>query len=149
MDEELREQFLSLMMRCGKMNTMLSSQCGLQLTEMELLHIISGCGPSCFQEGVNLNMQRIQERLQISKPAISYTLNTLEKKAYIVREIDSHDRRRISVTITQEGMTATESSMQQHADMWGRIVEDFGEEDMMQLTSLLTRFFSVMDNICE
>ncbi len=149
MSDDLREQFISLMMRCGKMNTMLASQCSLQMTELELMHIISGYGPCCFQEGVNLNVQSIMERLQISKPAISYTLNTLEKKEYIVREIDAKDRRRISVHITQEGMSATEESMQQHTDMWDRIVESFGKEDMIQLTRLLTRFFTVMDSIGE
>ncbi len=147
MGDDLREQFVSLMMRCGKMNAMLSSQCELQMTEMEILHIISGKDPLCTKEGVSLNAQGIQERLQISKPAISYTLNTLEKKEYIVREIDPNDRRRISIHITQEGLSATEQSMQQHTDMWERIVGEFGEEEMRQLTGLLTRFFAVMDGI--
>ncbi len=148
MDDELREKFVSLMTRCGKMNTMLSSQCELQRNELEILHIISGKEAPSDGEGVNLNAQRIQERLQISKPAISYTLNTLEKKAYIVREIDPNDRRRISITITQEGITATAQSMQQHADMWSRLLDGFGEENMVQLTQLLGRLFSVIDGIC-
>ncbi len=149
MENDLREQFVSLMTRCGKMNTMLSTQCELQMNELKILHMISGKGTRCSGDGVNLNMQSIQERLQISKPAISYTLNTLEKKEYIVREIDPTDRRRISVHITQEGMSVTEVSMRQHTDMWDRILERFGEEEMIQLTGLLTRFFSVMDSICE
>ncbi len=147
MGDDLREQFVSLMTKCGKMNMMFSSQCELQMNELEILHIISGKGTRSCGEGVNLNMQSIQERLQISKPAISYTLNTLEKKAYIVREIDPNDRRRISVYITQEGQSASEQSMQQHTDMWGRILEEFGEEDMVQLTGLLTRLFDVMNSL--
>ncbi len=149
MGDDLREQFVSLMTRCGKMNTMFSSQCELQMNELEILHIISGKAARPSGEGVNLNMQSIQERLQISKPAISYTLNTLEKKEYIVREIDPTDRRRISVHITQEGITASELSMQQHTDMWDRILERFGEAEMVQLTGLLTRLFNVMDSIGE
>ncbi len=147
MGEDLREQFVTLMTRCGKMNLMLSSQCELQRNELEILHVISGKDARCRADGINLNMQSLQERLQISKPAISYTLNTLEKKEYIVREIDPNDRRRISVHITQEGVSASELSMRQHTDMWDRIVEGFGEEEMLQLTSLLTRFFSVMDSM--
>ncbi len=149
MGDDLREQFVSLMTRCGKMNMMLSSQCELQMNELAILHIISGKGTRRSGEGVNLNMQSIQDRLQISKPAISYTLNTLEKKAYIVREIDPKDRRRISVYITQEGASATEQSMRQHTDMWERIVEDFGEDEMVQLTGLLNRFFDVMDSLSD
>ncbi len=149
MEDDLREKFISLMTRCGKMNTMFTSQSELQMNELEILHIISVSGTSRSDEGVNLNMQSIQERLQISKPAISYTLNTLEKKEYIVREIDPKDRRRISVHITREGVTASEVSMQRHTDMWDRIIEGFGREEMVQLTGLLSRFFAVMDSISE
>ncbi len=149
MEDDLREKFISLMTRCGKMNTMFTSQSELQMNELEILHIISVSGTPRSDEGVNLNMQSIQERLQISKPAISYTLNTLEKKEYIVREIDPKDRRRISVHITREGATASEVSMQRHTDMWDRIIEGFGREEMVQLTGLLSRFFAVMDSISE
>ncbi len=147
MGDELREQFVTLMTRCGKMNIMLSSQCELQRNELEILHVILGEDARCRADGINLNMQSLQERLQISKPAISYTLNTLEKKEYIVREIDPNDRRRISVHITQEGVSASELSMRQHTDTWDRIMDGFGAENMLRLTSLLTRFFSVMDSM--
>ncbi len=149
MDDELREKFISLMTRCGKGNSTLASQNGLQMNEMLLLHIISEDCDGSSQEGVNLNMRNIQDRLQISRPAISYTLNTLEKKEYIVREIDPRDRRRITVHITQEGVSASEDSMQRHTDMWNRVVGEFGEEEMNQLIQLLTRFFAVIDEMFE
>ncbi len=147
MSDELREQFISLMTRCSKMNAALSSQSDLPVNELEILRIISDNCDCDSQEGINLNMESIQERLQISRPAISYTLNTLEKKDYIVREIDPKDRRRITVHITREGASVSEESMQQHTNMWDQIVEEFGEENMDELTSLLSRLFTIMDNL--
>ncbi len=149
MDDTLREQFISLMTRCRKMNATFSANCELQMNELALLHIISGKCTCCEQGGINLNMQSIQERLQISKPAVSYTLNALEKKSYIVREIDPKDRRRISIQITPEGIAASEDSMRRYAHLWNRLLEDFGEANMVRLTQLLTRLFAVMDDICD
>ncbi len=147
MSDDLRELFVSLMSKCSKMNSTLSSQSDLQVNELEILRIISDNSDCDSQEGINLNMQNIQDRLQISRPAISYTLNTLEKKEYIVREIDPKDRRRISVHITREGVSATEESMQKHTDMWEQIVEEFGEENMNELTRLLSQLFEILDNM--
>ncbi len=146
-NKDLREQFIALMTKCSKGNASISAQCDLQVNEMQLLYMISENCTCDSQEGVNLNMQNIQERLQISRPAISHTLNTLEKKEYIVREIDPKDRRRISIHITEEGESASEESMKQHTDMWNRLINEFGEENMNQLIRLLTRFFEVLDNM--
>ncbi len=149
MNDDLRRQFVSLMTKCSKLNTAFPSQSGLQINEMGILHIISDtCKGNCH-EGINLDMQSIQSQLHISRPAISYNLNTLEKKEYIVREIDPKDRRRISVHITQEGADAWQISMQQHDEMWNRIVEKFGENDMDQLTQLLSRFLEVVNDVID
>ncbi len=149
MNKELSEQFIMLMTKCSKFNTAFPSMCGLPVNEMRILHMISEAGPDSRREGTNLDMQNMQEQLQISKPAISYNLNMLEKKEYIVREIDTRDRRRISVRITEKGTSAWEDSVQQHENLWDTIVEKFGESDMNQLTQLLTRFFEVLNSILE
>ncbi|MCD7819309.1 MAG: MarR family transcriptional regulator [Lachnospiraceae bacterium] len=146
MDNNLREQFIALMTQCRKINASFSSGCEMQMNEMAILHIISGkcsCCP-CEDSGVNLDVQSIQERLQISRPAVSYILNTLEKKSYIVREIDPKDRRRIVIHITPAGNCAAELSMRQHDDAWDRLITEFGQEDMMELISLMNRLFTIM-----
>ncbi len=147
MNDNLREQFILLMTKCSKYNAASPSFCGLPVNELGILHIISESNDGDGQNGISLDMQRIQERLQISKPAISYNLNMLEKKEYIVREIDPKDRRRISVHVTQKGTDAWEDSIHQHEDMWNQLVEEFGESDMQALTQLLTRFFEVVDQM--
>ncbi len=147
MNNELREKLVLLMTKCSKFNSIFPSMCGLPVNEMGILHIISESNTDSCEMGTNVDIKRIQERLHISKPAISYNLNTLEKKEYIVREIDPKDRRRISVHVTQKGETAWKQSLQQHEDMWNEIMEKFGEADMDQLTQLLARFFDVIDSL--
>ncbi len=87
MDDRLQEQFFSSMMCFKKLEAAFSLECEMQMNEMAILRdILGGCsvsGSSC----TNLNVPKMQERLRISKPAVSYILNTLEKKNYIVREI--------------------------------------------------------------
>ncbi len=144
-NNDLREQFILLMTKCSKYSTTFPSMCELPINALGILHMISENDDS-GQDGIQLDMRSIQERLQISKPAISYNLNMLEEKDYIVREIDARDRRRISVHITPKGENAWELSMQRHEDLWNELMEDFGEADLKALTQLLARFFDVVDN---
>ena len=55
------------------------------MNEMAILYTISGkCACcACEEDGIHLDVQSIQEQLQISKPAVSYILNGLEKKSYM------------------------------------------------------------------
>lgn len=138
MDNRLREQFFSSMMCFKKLESAFSLECEMQMNEMAILKdILGGCslsGKSC----TNLNVRKMQERLRISKPAVSYILNTLEKKNYIVRGIDADDRRKISISATPEGKEAARRSMAKCDEAWENLLQKFGEDNMRQLIDLLT-----------
>lgn len=137
--DQLRSQFFAAIMRLKKMETAFSAECDVQMTELAVLQgIVGSCGDDACC-GVNLNVPEIQEKLQITKPAISYILNTLEKKRHITREIDPKDRRKISITATPEGIAAAAQSSQKCDEMWDTLIDRFGETDMRQLVALLTR----------
>ena len=107
MSSELREQFFTTIIHFRKLESALSAECEMQMNEMVILHSIAG---TCCQECpcMNLDVPKMQKKLHISKPAISYILNTLEKKNYITREIDPKDRRKVSISATPEGRAAAE-----------------------------------------
>ena len=67
---------------------------------------------------MNLDVPGMQKKLHISKPAISYILNTLEKKNYITREIDPKDRRKVSISATPEGKAAARQSQEKYDAVW-------------------------------
>lgn len=87
---------------------------------------------------MNLDVPQIQKKLNISKPAISYILNTLEKKKYITREIDPKDRRKVSISATPEGKAAAEQSKKKYDEIWHEILTRFGEDNMRQLLKLMS-----------
>lgn len=136
MDMELREQFFTIINHFRRLESALMAECEMQINEMAVLYSIAG---NCCQEcpNINLNVPKIQEKLCISKPAVSYILNALEKKNYITREIDSRDRRKVSIGVTEEGKEVAAQSMGKYEELWSEILERFGEENMRQLMELL------------
>lgn len=138
MSDELREQFLTATVHLKKLESALLSECEMQINELViLLSITKGC--ACSKRcGTNLNVPEIQEKLHISKPAVSYILNTLEKKKYITREIDPADRRKIAINATPQGKAAAEQSSLKYNEMWEELLSGFGKENMCRLIKLLT-----------
>lgn len=145
MDRELWGEFFSGIMCYKKLEAAFSSACQAQMNELLILQrIAEGCGE---HGGVNLDMPNIQETLQISRPAISYLLNSLEKKRYIIREIDARDRRKISISPTAAGRLAAEQSARRQGDLWAALLARFGEAEMRQLTALLTRLSAICEDL--
>ena len=144
MDKELMGRFFTVMSSMKKMEFSACANSEMQLNELSVLQNITGhcsCYDSC---DTNLDVQKIQNKLQISKPAVSYILNMLEKKEYISREIDPADRRKISVTATQKGQEAADQAIRNYIEMWKSLVNEFGEDDMRQLVELLTRLTELL-----
>lgn len=139
MDRILREQFFSSILRMKKMGAIFPNECEIQMSELRIMErIIDGCDCSGCPE-MNLNIAEIQGELHVSKPAISQTLNTLEKKGYILRKIDPKDRRKIALTATAEGKAAVVESAKQYDAMTDKLLTRFGEDNMRLLIELLTR----------
>lgn len=136
MSSELREQFFTSIVHFRKLESSFSSECEMQMNEMVILQSIAG---TCCRECpcMNLDVPKIQKKLNISKPAISYILNTLEKKKYIAREIDPKDRRKVSISATPEGKAAAEQSKRKFDELWNEILAGFGEDNMRQLIGLM------------
>ncbi|MCD7866749.1 MAG: MarR family transcriptional regulator [Clostridiales bacterium] len=146
MEDSLREQFFTSMAHFRKLEATLSVECQMQMNEMAILHNIAGTCRHC--SCASLDVPRMQEKLHISKPAVSYILNTLEKKNYIRRETDPRDRRKLSIRATPEGMAAAEESLRRYDQLWTELLEQFGEQNMRQLIQLLTTFNSLYDSLC-
>ncbi|MCC2253911.1 MarR family transcriptional regulator [Ruminococcus sp. CLA-AA-H200] len=144
MNSELKEQFFTSIVHFRKLESALSSECEMQMNEMVILNSIAG---TCCRECpcMNLDVPMMQKKLNISKPAISYILNTLEKKKYIVREIDPKDRRKVSISATPEGKAAAKHSMQKYDELLTALLTSFGEDNMRQLIQLI----DVLDDLYE
>lgn len=143
MDSPLTHEFFYAMSRFKKTESFFSTECDMQMNELVILQSIAGDCECMECLSANLDVPAIQEKLQITKPAVSYILNTLEKKCYISREIDPRDRRKITIAATLEGKAVVRQSLRARNDMWEKLLAQYGEENMRHLIALLTRLADV------
>jgi DNA-binding MarR family transcriptional regulator len=117
---------------------------GLSVAELSAL----GCIGHCDEEDGNADKtthHAMHETLAVSKAAVSQMLGSLEKRGYIRREIDRDNRRKIIITLTEQGETAVDDAEKKMDILMSRIITQFGEKDTRNFTRLLDRFAEVVD----
>lgn len=144
MDDELKLEFLRALARYRKLGSALPEACGFQLAEMSVMQRVA---TGYEEEGCCLNVAEIQQTLSISKSGVSQTLSVLERKGYIVRQIDKQDRRRIAVVATPQGRQELQQAIGAYDRMLEQLAEEYGEADMRALTALLARLAEAYDRV--
>lgn len=79
----------------------------------------------------NISAGVLAEMLQISSARVAKLLNTLEKKNYIIRVKDEHDKRKIVVKITDDGKNLITSMRNNVCDMLSYIIDEIGMDDIL------------------
>lgn len=87
--------------------------------------------------------------LEISPPALSRMLRTLEKKGMLVRESDRIDRRNTCVCLTGQGRRVQEEGHKKLVDFARVTVEHMGEAQMAELILLWNRLADVLQTELE
>ena len=81
----------------------------------------------------------ISNEMGISSARIAATLNSLERKGLIVRQIDISDRRRILVDLTSEGKALAEEHHQEAMEMLTKVLSSLGEHDAREYVRITGR----------
>jgi predicted transcriptional regulator len=89
----------------------------------------------------------IPDVLCISRAAVSRMLGVMEKKGYILRNINEANRRKHSLSLTEKGIAAVERHEHRFTELLAEIIERFGEEELRQLTGLSGRFMETIGKI--
>jgi DNA-binding MarR family transcriptional regulator len=144
MGGSLKERFISASFRFKKIDACFPTESSIPIGEWVVMDKIS---QGCLCSGSNLNVSEIQSCIPLSKPAVSQILNSLERKGYIIREIDLRDRRKISVVSTEEGNEVLKRTMADYDCMLEKVVTQFGEEDILTLIEYLERFIGVYEQL--
>jgi len=87
---------------------------------------------------------QISSAVGVSSARIATTLNSLEKKGLITREIDSEDRRKIIVELTKEGETHVEEERKKQMEKIKGVLSALGEEDAKELVRIVGRIGEVL-----
>jgi DNA-binding MarR family transcriptional regulator len=91
----------------------------------------------------------LSEMLELSRPSITRILNTLEGREFITRNIDTSDRRSVSIVITQQGLAALEQANRALLGISGRLTASLGEEDTDKLIELVDKLAEIYKNLAE
>ncbi|QHI70976.1 MarR family winged helix-turn-helix transcriptional regulator [Aminipila terrae] len=81
----------------------------------------------------------ISTEMNISSARIAATLNSLDKKGLITRQIDVDDRRRILVDLTPAGKELAERHRQTALSTTIRMLESLGEKDAKELVRIMEK----------
>jgi DNA-binding MarR family transcriptional regulator len=106
---------------------------------------------SRYSSGESFLLRRLASRDEVAHPSdlqgcmrtsaarVAAILGSLEKKGLVTREIDQNDRRRIIVSITEEGRARANAEMKEMDAAIAEILWELGEDDTNEFIRLLER----------
>ena len=112
---------------------------GLTSTQMYAMWYIHSRGGAATQKD-------IERFLRVSRPTVTGILSRMEKKGFLVTEINPQDRRSRIIHTTEKADHFRDMSIKHHAQSEKIIRRGLSEEEVGQLRRLLTK---VYDNLTE
>ena len=88
----------------------------------------------------------LSKALELSTGRMAIALNGLEKKGYINRKTDYVDRRRVIVSITEEGSAFAEAHHEKGLDRFEKMLRALGEEDAVEFVRITKRIAEQFNN---
>jgi DNA-binding MarR family transcriptional regulator len=162
-DKELKRSLLKTLFRFKKTGYSISNylinemQSDLNIAEIFALtcikeHTEKGCSGKKNECECGKNAtthDAMQSVLSVSKAAVSQTLGELEKKGYVERKIDSDNRRKILITLTDEGRAALENSTVALDKLVVTLINRFGEVKTGKLVSMVNSFAELVEKVID
>lgn len=140
----VKKQFMDALFRFKKLGAAFHTKTDINMRELFMMQSIR---ENAMRQKNNIDMPDIQSNLHVTQAAVSQMLNSLEKKGYIIRDIDKTNRRKITVMLTQKGEVLLDNTIGEHERMMEKIFSRYGEDNTKQLIALLNRLSDVADEI--
>ena len=81
----------------------------------------------------------------VSMPAVSRALRSLEAKGWIERHVDRADRRNTYISLTPIGEAARADARERFLAFMGQVFDEMGEDNIRALLSLQERFIRIAE----
>lgn len=104
--------------------------------EMAVLRLLS-------EESRALTAGEISSLLSMTTSRIAAVLGALEKKGLILRSADARDKRRVLVTLTQQGLSFCRRKRQCMLETVSHTLSQIGERDAREFVRLMKRVYSL------
>lgn len=92
------------------------------------------------------SMGDLARELQISPPAVSRAISSLENRGYVKRTTDKNNRRSVTVTPTEKGLIAMEEDRRFFEKIAKKITCEIGEEKLNELETLLKQLYQTVND---
>jgi len=96
-----------------------------------LLHLLT--------QGEEMAQEQLVEQLDVSKPAVSRTLESLASKGFVTRLQDAHDRRVHRVQLTDQARAIGPMVMQAYNQLYTLAMQDITQQELDQFVRLFGR----------
>lgn len=114
---------------------------GIELWELEILAALRQAGGPPYQ----LTSGALLEQAQLTSGAITKRVAYLEEKGWVRREIDTGDRRRIMVTLTEKGLGRAEAVFGVMTKTEKDLLTGLGEEVIERINSDLRELLLILE----
>lgn len=105
--------------------------------EMAVLRLLN-------RQANSLSAGEISRRLEMTTSRIAAVLNALQKKGMILRCADAADKRRVQVTLTEQGRVFCEQKRAEALGDLTRMLRGLGEEDAAHFVRIMRRIQTIM-----
>lgn len=106
---------------------------GLCITEFAVLEAVHTLGSS--------PIQKIASRVLVTSGSMSYTVNCLQKKKLIKREVSEEDRRIYNLSLTEEGAKVILELIEVHNKIIKRLFSNIEKKQMIEVTKILSSIY--------
>lgn len=92
------------------------------------------------------NPSVLSDQLHISRPRITAAISALRKKGYVEAVTSDQDRRKVFVSITDEGRRFLEGKREKVVDSFQEFIQSIGEENTLELIRIIDLTAELMKN---
>ncbi|MBP1737057.1 MAG: hypothetical protein H6Q60_938 [Oscillospiraceae bacterium] len=147
MDQErLREEYLRVTHRMGKLRMTSAAALLTEVTQLELLALERLSDTSRNDSpSKGMYVSTLARNLRVSPPAVSRMLRGMEGKGLITRTVDEANRRNTYILLTEKGKAVRERSVGQMEEFFKHVFIAMGEDDALQFLKLWNRYVDLME----
>lgn len=116
----------------------------LRVPEYIILYIIKENAADEEIYGGKTFLKEIAEKMQISIHSISKTIPALKERGLVNWLHDGNGSEGTYVTMTEEGSALLEKHQKYMEKIYGRVIEQFGTDNLIQMLDLMKRLETIM-----
>ena len=141
----IAEELARTIMRFKKLDGPHISFKGVKRSEFFLLATLAYHSPPDSQ---GIKISDLSAKMDITPPAVTHMINSLEEMGLVMRLADSGDRRVVLVSLTTKGEEVVKKIQEEFLDKLIGLVEFLGEKDSKEFIRLLSLNLAYHKEMC-